>query len=79
ANPNRDVWAVRCGPAKLPEGFWPDETDDAAAFVVKVTDVEEIVGLNTAGIIRSRLGMAALHGVSFSMLWRLRISGSSVM
>jgi phosphoribosylformylglycinamidine (FGAM) synthase PurS component len=76
ANPNRDVWAVRCGPAKLPEGFWPDESDDAAAFVVKVTDVEDIVGLTTAGIIRSRLGMEAFRDVSFSTLWWLRISGA---
>ena len=50
ANPNRDVWAVRCGPGDLPEGFWYSDTDEAGAFVVLVTDTDDIVAGKRRGI-----------------------------
>ncbi len=74
ANPNRDVWAVRCGPGDLPESFWYSDTDDAGAFVVRVTDSDDIVGSSVAQIMRSRLGMASVRSVRFSTVWGLRIS-----
>jgi phosphoribosylformylglycinamidine (FGAM) synthase PurS component len=74
ANPNRDVWVVRCGPTELPEGFWYSDTEEAGAFVVRVTDSEDIVGSSAAEIMRSRLGMDAVRDVRYSTIWGLRIS-----
>jgi phosphoribosylformylglycinamidine (FGAM) synthase PurS component len=77
ANPNRDVWAVRCGPGELPDGFWYSDSDRAEAFVVRVTDTDDIVGSSVAGILRQRLGMNAVRSVSFSTVWGLRISSAA--
>jgi len=74
ANPNRDVWAVRCGPGHLPEGFWYSDNDEAGAFIVRVTDTDDIVGSSVARILRSRLRMESVTAVSFSTIWGLRIS-----
>lgn len=74
ANPNRDVWVVRCGPGNLPEGFWYSDTAEAGALVVRVTDSEDIAGSSAAEIMRSRLGMDSVRDVCFSTLWGLRIS-----
>ncbi len=74
ANPNRDVWTVRCGPGDLPESFWCSDTGEACAFVVRVTDSEDIVGSSAAQIMRSRLGMDSVRAVRFSTVWGLRIS-----
>ncbi|MGD8629075.1 MAG: hypothetical protein PVH52_08320 [bacterium] len=76
ANPNRDVWVVRCGAGDLPEGFWYADTDEAGAFVVRVTDTDDIVGSSVAEILRSRLGMDSVMSVRFSTVWGLRISGA---
>jgi phosphoribosylformylglycinamidine (FGAM) synthase PurS component len=76
ANPNRDVWAVRCGPGVLPEGFWYSDSEEAGAFVVRVTDTDDIVGSSVAEIMRSRLGMDAVRSVCFSTVWGLRISST---
>jgi len=74
ANPNRDVWAVRCGPGDLPKGFWYSDTDEAGAFVVRVTDTDDIVGSSVAEIMRQRLKMDSVTSVRFSTVWGLRIS-----
>jgi phosphoribosylformylglycinamidine (FGAM) synthase PurS component len=77
ANPNRDVWAVRCGPGDLPEGFWYSDTEEAGAFVVRVTDTDDIAGSSVAEIMRQRLGMDSVASVCFSTIWGLRISRSA--
>jgi phosphoribosylformylglycinamidine (FGAM) synthase PurS component len=74
ANPNRDIWALRCGPGDLPAGFWCSDTDQAETFVVRVTDTDDIVGSSVAQIMRCRLGMDSLRSVRFSTVWGLRIS-----
>jgi phosphoribosylformylglycinamidine (FGAM) synthase PurS component len=74
ANPNRDVWAIRCGSGKLPAGFWYSDAPEAGVFVVRVTDTDDITGSSVEHILRSRLGIGGLSSVRFSTVWGLRIS-----
>jgi phosphoribosylformylglycinamidine (FGAM) synthase PurS component len=77
ANPNRDVWVLRRQAGELPGGFWYTSTGATEAFIVKVTDLEDIVGASIASILRSRLGILEVKSVSFSTIWGLQISRAS--
>jgi hypothetical protein len=76
ANPNRDVWAVRRAGKDLPRGFWCEADAEADAFVVKVTDVDDIVGASIESILRTRIGVEQISRVSLSTIWGLRVSRS---
>jgi phosphoribosylformylglycinamidine (FGAM) synthase PurS component len=73
ANPNRDVWVIKLAGADLPAGFWPSSTEETAAFAIKVTDLEDLVGRSVAEILGYRLGIRQIRSVRFSTIWILQL------
>lgn len=72
ANPNRDRWILRFDTdGALPPEFWHRSSGTTDAFVVKVTDREDITGRSIERILRSRLGIDAITQVGHSTIWVL--------
>ena len=72
ANPNRDRWVLRSDTeGALPPEFWHRSSEATDAFVVKVTDREDITGRSIGRILRSRLGIDAITQVCHSTIWVL--------
>jgi phosphoribosylformylglycinamidine (FGAM) synthase PurS component len=70
ANPNRDVWVMRVFPGEtLPAGLWERSDDEADAYVIKVSDKEDLVGRSIGRILTRRLGIADVRDVAFSTIW----------
>jgi hypothetical protein len=75
ANPNRDVRQLRTGrfvPAM--HGIYMMKEGVADAYIVKVRNLGDSMGEKVASIARSRLGLSALHSVSFATLWVIEMS-----
>jgi phosphoribosylformylglycinamidine (FGAM) synthase PurS component len=76
ANPNRDRWVIRGFPGEgVPAGFWERSGDAAEAYIVKVTDKEDLAGQSLARILTSRLGISDIEVVSFSTIWVIEMKG----
>jgi phosphoribosylformylglycinamidine (FGAM) synthase PurS component len=70
ANPNRDVWAMRILPGEaLPSGVWERSDRGVDAYVIRVSDKEDLVGRSMGRILTKRLGIADIKGVAFSTIW----------
>ena len=61
--------AIQDTPEALPAGFWERSEDSADAYVIKVTDKEDLVGRSMRRILTSRLGIGDMEDVSFSTVW----------
>ncbi|MFH1312938.1 MAG: hypothetical protein ABIJ00_06885 [Candidatus Eisenbacteria bacterium] len=76
ANPNRDRWVMRIFPGEgVPAGFWERPEDAADAYIVKVTDKEDIAGQSLSRILASRLVISDVESVSLSTIWVIEMKG----
>jgi phosphoribosylformylglycinamidine (FGAM) synthase PurS component len=70
ANPNRDLWVVRsAADGVLPSDFWIRTPGSGDAFVIEVTDKEDLVGRSMLRILRSRLRIAEIENVRHATIW----------
>jgi hypothetical protein len=71
-NPNRDLWCVRSMEGRTgPQSLWRRQERSADAFVVRVTDREDLAGEGLLRVLRSRLGMKEAREAAFAHLWIL--------
>ena len=72
ANPNRDVWKV-CGGSRLElPGAFPGAAESMENFfAVRVTDRDDLIGRSMLGVLRKRLGLSVVKGVTYSLVWIL--------
>ena len=75
ANPNKEVWSIR-GARQDSAGrnFWRKSPGSADAFVVKVTDIDDIIGKSLVKVLRGRLGIREIADARFSSVWVLELS-----
>jgi hypothetical protein len=74
-NPNRDRWFLRYdAEGALPAEFWHRSPGTTDAFVVKVTDKEDVMGRSIERILRSRLRIDAVTQVCHSTIWVLEFN-----
>ena len=76
ANPNRDLWVIRCLGQPVDEDFWHMTPRGGSSFVVKVCDKEDMLGNWIHRIVGSRLGITAIRQVGFATIWVIEIEGS---
>ena len=70
ANPNRDIWMVRCRAGfEVPETLIDAPLGSGRSFAVRVTDRDDLVGRSIGTILRRRLGLAKITAVAYSLVW----------
>ncbi len=74
ANPNRDRWLIWKGRGDIPERFWHINDLSNEAYVIRVTDDEDIVGAGMREIMCKRVGLTEICDIRFSNLWLLEIA-----
>lgn len=74
ANPNRDRWLIWKNKGEMPKRFWQKTNLDSQAFVIRVTDVEDLVGRSMCEVVRKRLGLLDVSDIRFSNLWLIEIT-----
>ncbi len=77
ANPNRDMWFVRSPHEMIPDSFWRRSISGSEVFVIRVIDIDDIIGRARQEVVRQRLGITEIKSITFSTLWMLEIAGDS--
>ena len=78
ANPNRDRYFVRSRPGPIPMDFLKVD-EKGQVFVIKVIDIDDIIGRSKQNIVRERLGIKTIKRITYSTIWLLEIAGDSDM
>ncbi len=76
ANPNRDRYFIRSWPGGLPGDFWK-QSSRGEVFVIKVIDIDDIIGRSKQAIVRRRLGIDEVKHIRSSTIWLLEIAGAA--